>query len=244
MFRGAKVVELEPIAIKDPIVVEGFPGIGLVANIAAGQLIHELKMKYVGFVRVRTAPMAILHKGIAQPPIRVYAKDNLILFYSDIFIFADAVFDVTEAIVNWLEEHKPRIVYTLAGISVVRKSEAVTVYGVASSPQTLEEIKKHEVQILGEGGVTGIPGTLMTECAARKIPAICLLAETFGNRPDPGAAAELVKLLNKFLGLSVDTSILIEEAERIEAELRKLVEQMKAAKREARPPPEEIPMYY
>ncbi|HIH62545.1 MAG TPA: proteasome assembly chaperone family protein, partial [Methanobacteriales archaeon] len=58
---------------------------------------------------------------------------------------------------------------------------------------------------------------------------------------DPRAAAEVVEVLNKMLGLEVDTEPLLEEAQAIESRLKKLAE--KVHKTETPTTPTETPIY-
>ena len=38
----------KPVQSQNPVLIEGFPGIGLVGNIASQHIIEELKMEYIG----------------------------------------------------------------------------------------------------------------------------------------------------------------------------------------------------
>ncbi|MBU4454083.1 MAG: PAC2 family protein, partial [Euryarchaeota archaeon] len=63
----------EPLKSKNPIIIEGFPGIGLVGNIACQHIIEELGMKYVGSIDSRYfPPLAVLFNGIVYMPVRIY----------------------------------------------------------------------------------------------------------------------------------------------------------------------------
>ncbi len=51
----------ERIRSKSPLVIEGFPGIGLVGNIACQHIIEELEMEYIGSIDSRYfPPLAVL----------------------------------------------------------------------------------------------------------------------------------------------------------------------------------------
>ena len=81
----------------------------------------------------------------------------------------------------------------------------------------------------------------MTECFIRNMPAISLLGETPGPNPDPRSAVEVINVLNKIFGLSIDANKLSTQAEQIELELSKLAEQVKVTDiPQAR---KEFPMY-
>ena len=62
-----------------------------------------------------------------------------------------------------------------------------------------------------------------------EIPITCIFAETHSNLPDSKAAAKIVEMLDKYLGLAVDYKPLIKQAEKFEEKLKALLEKgMKA----------------
>ncbi len=230
-----------PPGSENPVVVQGFPGIGLVGNIASQHLIEELGMKYMGSIDSRFfPPIAVLFNGLVNMPVRIYEspENSLVVMISDIPIHPTTAYDISKALANWVESIGCREVVSLAGIATMTDKRRV--FGGATSPELLERIKD-KVDVFQVGTVSGISGSIMTECFIRGIPAISLLGETHSPNPDPRAAAAVVEVLNKIYNLSVDTGRLISQAEQIEAELQKLAEQVTTT--EAQPTRKEFPMY-
>jgi uncharacterized protein len=61
----------KPLKSKNPLVILGFPGIGLVGNIICQHIIEELGMKYMGSIDSRyLPPLAMLFNGIVYLPVR------------------------------------------------------------------------------------------------------------------------------------------------------------------------------
>ena len=59
--------------IKNPIILEGFPGFGLVGTITTEYLVKELKAKPVGYIELPDIkPMAAIHDGELVRPIGLY----------------------------------------------------------------------------------------------------------------------------------------------------------------------------
>ncbi|MCD6146192.1 MAG: PAC2 family protein, partial [Methanosarcinales archaeon] len=57
----------------NPVIIEGFPGVGLVGNIAGQQIIEELDMTYLGAINSRYfPPVAMLLEGRVNMPVRIY----------------------------------------------------------------------------------------------------------------------------------------------------------------------------
>lgn len=232
----------KPIKSENPVLIEGFPGIGLVGNIASQQIIDELEMTYIGSIDSRYfPPIAILYEGLINMPVRVYESEeyNLIIVVSDIPINPSVSYDISKAIVEWAESINTKEIISIAGIATM--SENHKVFGAATNTEMLERIKD-KVEVFQMGTISGISGSFMAECLIRKIPAISLLGATQSQNPDPRAAAVVIDVLNSLYGFAIDTENLIEQAERIEIEMQKLAEEVKTTEQPAGPR-KEFPMY-
>ena len=75
------IVDLKFEKISNPIVVEGFPSVGLVGAIATEYLATKLNMELVGFIKSKKLPpIALIKDGTPIAPIRIYSKKNLVVF--------------------------------------------------------------------------------------------------------------------------------------------------------------------
>lgn len=239
--ENVKIVTQE-ISLENPIIVEGFPGIGLVGNIAGQHLIDELKMEYIGSIESKYfPPIAVLFNGLINMPVRVYESKefNMLTVISDIPIHPTISYEVSKVLINWAQTVNVKELISIAGIATMSAENKV--FGAATNSAMLEKIKDH-VEIFQVGTISGISGSVMTECYMRNIPAISLLGETNSPNPDPRAAASVIKILNNIYNLSINTDNLMEQAEQIELELQKLAEQVKTSEETERPR-REFPMY-
>ena len=232
----------EPLKSKNPLVIGGFPGIGLVGNIACQHIIEELDMKYVGSIDSKYfPPVAVLFNGIVYMPVRIYedAEHEIIVIISDIPIHPTASYDVSRALVSWIKSINAKYLISIAGIATTTGERKV--FGGATDQEMLGIIKD-KTEIFQVGTISGISGSIMTECFLQSMSAISLLGETPGPNPDPRASIEVLNVMNNLFGLSVDTEKLIEEAESIEHEFSKLAEQVQTT--ETTPTTgKEYPMY-
>ena len=218
--------------IEDKIVLEGSPGAGLIGNIVGWLLVDSLDMKEIGYVESKYfPPLAVLYRGITLHPFRIYEGDGLVLFLSDFIVPQEVIFDMTNAIVDWMDNNNAKELVTFNSAIVSEKKNPVGL--VANTPEALKKLKEKEFPIMQIGNINGISGTLLTQAANRNIPATCILAETLTQYPDPRAGAEAVEALNKLLDLDIDNQPLIKEAQEIEARLQKLAEEVK---RDPQPP--------
>ena len=226
----------------NPVLIEGFPGIGLVGNIASQQIIDELKMEYIGSIDSRHfPPIAVLYEGLINMAVRIYESQehNILMIVSDIPVNPVVAYDISKAILEWAQSVKVKEVVSLAGIATM--SEEHKVFGAATNTEMLERIKE-KVELFQMGTISGISGSIMSECLVRHMPAISLLGSTRSQNPDPRAAAVVINVLNILYGLSVNTESLIEQAEKIEIEMQRLAEDVRTTEQPVTPR-KEFPMY-
>ena len=232
----------KPLKSKHPLVIVGFPGIGLVGNITSQHIIEELGMKYVGSIDSRYfPPLAVLFNGMVYLPVRIYeaAEKDIVIVISDIPIHPTASYDISKVLTDWMQSINANYIVSIAGIATTTGERRV--FGGATSTELLEKIKD-KTEIFQVGTISGISGSIMTECYLRGLPAVSLLGETPGPNPDPRAAVEVLKVLNKIFDMDIDTNKLLSQAEQIELELSKLAEQVKTTETPASPK-KEFPMY-
>ncbi|HMK45130.1 MAG TPA: proteasome assembly chaperone family protein [Methanocella sp.] len=226
---------------KNPIIMSGFPGMGIVGNIVTQYFIDQLDMKLCGRVESRLfPPIAILYEGLVKGPVRIYEKPEkgLIIVFSDIPIDPIISREVGTAIVKWAKTLNPREMISLAGLATT--GEGHKVFGAATSREILEEIKG-KVDVFEMGTITGVPGVIMNECLNQGINSVCILGETRGPNPDPRAAIEVVKAMNHIYEFDIDIKAMEAQATEIEQVLHKLSEQIGEA--EAKSGQRDIPMY-
>ncbi len=209
--------------IEDAVVLEGSPGGGLIGNIIGWLLVEDLKMKEIGYIESKYfPPLAVLYKGVALHPFRIYEAEGLVLFLSDFIVPPNVVYDMTSAIVDWMDKNNSKELITFNSMVVREKSQATAAAG--NSEDSTKRLEDMGLPILPFGNINGLSGTLLTQCASKNIPASCLFAEILNPYPDPRAAAGVVDTLNTMLDISIDPDPLLQEAQEIESRLKKLAE--------------------
>ena len=219
----------EEVSSKSPVILEGFPGIGLVGNIVATQIASELKMKQIGTIESRLfPPITVLFEGLTHAPVRIYEdpQNNFIVVLSDILIHPMIAYDIGKTVIGWAQSLNAKLNIPIAGIATMREERAV--YAAATGAEQLSLVKD-KTETLVTGSISGIAGSIMNESHINKLPALCLLGETQGPTPDPRAAARVIDVVSNVLNVNISTQKLVEEAEQIETELHKLAEQVQGA---------------
>lgn len=209
--------------VKDAIVLEGSPELGLIGNIIGWLLVEELNMEEIGYIESKYfPPLAVLYKGKAIHPFRIYATDGIVMFLSDFIVPPNVTYDMTNAIVDWMERNNSKEIITFNSIVVREKKQSVA--GAANSDASLERLGKLDIPILPFGNISGLSGTLLVKSMQKGIPGSCLFAEVLSPYPDPRAAASITNVLNKLLGTNVNAEPLVKEAEEIESRLKELAQ--------------------
>ena len=101
-----QVILEKELTVKNPILIEGFPGIGLVGNIASQYIVNDLKMTYIGAMNSKYfPPLAVLLGGVVNMPVRIYedANKGVVVLTADIPVHPLASYEVGREIVAWAE---------------------------------------------------------------------------------------------------------------------------------------------
>jgi uncharacterized protein len=99
-------------------------------------------------------------------------------------------------------------------------------------------LKKYNIKQKQEGMITGVTGVLLYSGALTNRDVICLLSEAHVPYPDSRAAGNLLEKLDIILpGIKIDPEPLYKEAEKIEKNIRKFMEQSKPTAPSSSPVP-------
>ena len=218
---------VEKTKLSNPVIIEGFPGIGMIGTITASYLAEKLGMKLIGyFSSPHFPPIAAIHDYVPVSPARIYAseKHNLIVLFSELVIPMHAVVELSEKIIEFARDSGAKSIYSFAGIASPAPDQKM--YAIASTREKGEELRKEGYELVKEGATQGVSGVLIAECAAAKIPAVNYMVQT--NAPlDPRRAAMLLDKVMPSLGVNLETKSLVEEADKIETKLKEAMDKMK-----------------
>ncbi len=202
--------------------IEGFPGYGLVGTISVNYLIEKLNMELVGYVESNLfPPISAIHGGMPLPPMRMYKSDKykVVAIMSEFIMSMKSIHFVANAVYEWCHKNGIKKIISLGGISIHGKQDEV--FGIASEPKDVKMFEKIGVLPIKEGATTGVNALLLTKASmGGKVPVISLLAEAKPDYIDPMGAALVLTSLSDYLGIRIDTEELVKEAMVIESKLR------------------------
>ncbi len=233
-MKGVIKIHAHP-KLKSPNMLAAWPGIGNVATIIANYLKNKLGFKELG----------ALEASYFFDPIGVLVKDNVVeapnfpqsQFYywknegrgSDLILFIGDEqstakgYELANCVLDVGQRFQIKRVYTCAAaITRIHHTEPPRVWGVATSHQVAEDLRKYNLVQAGNLQIAGLNGLLLGVAKEREIDGICLLGEVpvYATRvPNPMAALAVMKVLTGILEVQIDMAELakmaVEAGERI-----------------------------
>jgi len=231
------VKELAKVELKNPIMIEGLPGLGLVGKIAARYLIRQLKAQKFAYLYSPHFPYFVLvsKKGSVRLLRGTFyfwknekGENDLIIFTGDSQAQTiEGQYEISNKILDFAQRYNVKLVITIGGYRVEAKDKP-KVIAAATSQSLLNRALQADALISPMGSpIVGTAGLILGLAPFRKIDAICLLGETRGYLPDPKAAKSVLEVLLKILNINIELSGLDEEiakAESMVARLQKIEE--------------------
>jgi hypothetical protein len=215
--------------LHNPVLIEGLPGIGFVANIAALHLIRELKASRFGEVHSSAfQDLAVTTQdGGARCPVNelyYYKSENggrdLVIWYGNTqALTTSGQYELCGRILDVVQEMGRPYVVTLGGFRQEEIRGVPQIYCAATDRETLNDALSLGTKIM-VGQIFGIAGLTVGLAKLRGLKSFALLVDTLGRYPDANATRIALTALNKFLNMNVDLS----KADATAEETRKILE--------------------
>ena len=219
------VLEKRP---KSPIIIEGFPGFGLIGTITTEFLIKHLDAQLIGYIRMEEVPPVVpVHQGKAIEPVGVFyaAKENIVIVHA-LTSVQGFEWELAKDILQMAKDLKAKEIISLEGVGSNNSSaeglDSRTFY--VGNNKKLKMIKN--IQPLREGIIMGVTGALMLH---KDFPITCIFAETHSALPDSRASANIIRILDEVLNLKIDFKPLLDKAEEFEENIKQLLTKAKKA---------------
>jgi uncharacterized protein len=226
------IIETKKIDVDNPIIIEGVPDIGLVGSIAVSHMVIEQKFEEVGYIKSDLfAPVMVVHERKVLNPVRIFQKGKLIAILSEIPIDPKAGYILSRKLTEWYKEKGAELVISISGAPVQERIdiEEPEIFGTSNKENTLKKMEESGVKVLEEGFVSGFYALILKSSMELNLSSSILLAQCYQSYPDPGAAASVLKILNKILDLNIDVKDLVEQAEDLKVNYRALMDQTNAS---------------
>jgi uncharacterized protein len=214
--------------LNDPILIEGLPGIGFVANIATLHLIKELKaIKFAQIFSSSFQDFAVTtNDGSAISPINelYYVKMNnaahdlIIWFGNTQALTTFGQYELCGKVIDIIQELGCRTVISIGGFKKEEVQQIPGIYSTATDQETMDEALALGTKVM-VGHVFGLAGLSVGLAKIRDTKAFSLLVDTLGMDPDVNAARYALITLGKYLKINFDLANLEERGNEIKQTL-------------------------
>lgn len=214
---------------KNPIILEGFPGFGLIGTITTEFLIDHLKTEMIGTIWMEEMPALVaIHENRLIQPIGIFysKKYNLVIVH----VITSAVgleWKLCKAIQDLAKQLQAKEILSLEGVGSPEAVSNPGVFYFSVDKKREKMLKDLKIKPLNEGIIMGVTASLMMR--ETKVPLSALFVEAQSNLPDSKAAAKMIETLDKVLGLKVDPKPLLKQAQQFEGKIKTLLDSSKNA---------------
>ncbi len=230
-FKDGWLIEKEGKAsLKDPILIEGLPGMGNVGKICADFLIDELKPTLIYDIYSYYFPHSVFvtETNLTElPKVSLYAlktkQQDFLILAGDIQPLDErGSYEFSTKILELISEFKCKKIITIGGIGLGNISTKPRVYGVASDTKTKKWYQKANKKIIFKEAkaatIVGAAGLLLGLGKLDGFTGIALLAETFGHPFHLGLkeARTVLSILKNIYGLEINLDLIEKEIQKEE----------------------------
>ena len=248
-WNAVKCVKKMPV-LKNPVLIEGMPGIGNVGKVAVDFIVDELNAKKIYDLQSYSLPHSVFVNDknlVEMPAISLYAYKNKEKGNDFLFLVGDvqpidekSTYLFCECVLDIATKFNCSLVITLGGIGLPKIPVSPKVYlagNDAKACKQFEKIKGIQPKLYGVvGPIIGVSGVLLGLAKRRSLLAVSLLAETSGSPMYLGikGSREIIRILLRKFSFSVDASQLDKEikktAKLLEQEGKNIVQPQKKNK--------------
>jgi uncharacterized protein len=239
-MEDIELIEYKEVDLSNSLLVAAFPTVGLISSIAGHYIIDSLKLDEIGtIISNEFMPATVIHKTKPSPPVRIYAGakkcgpdgecEQIAVIISEFMPPYNIIKPLSDIILEWASKKGCKTIVTLEGTHAFGDAKKqLKVYGIGSTDKMKKFLKTYKIEETQEGMITGVTGVLLYEGVLKNHDVICLLSEAHSDFPDSRAAGNLLKKVDVMLPLiDIDPKPLYKEAEKIEEQIRKFIQQSK-----------------
>jgi len=212
---------------RNPTVIEGFPGFGLIGSIVTEFLISHLSCEKLGVHYFDEMPASVaIHDGGLVEPVGIYYNErfNMVIIHS-IAAGTGIEWKAADFVLDICSKVKAKELISIEGVGSGQESKGRTFFYATDNKKT-EELKSIGLKPLQEGIIMGVTSAILLK---NNLPVTCVFAEAESDMPDNNAAAKIVEVLDKIFGLDVDSKPLKQSAKLFEEKFKQILQQMTVA---------------
>lgn len=240
---GYKLVVYRDVVLRNGVLVQGLPGIGLVGKIAVDYIVANLHLPMfaeiigpglllpVGNAGVFVDGAGILHLPSYKFYLLERSSGDIIFLTSEVQPASWGQFEVADRVLDYFIRIGGKEVVGVCGTST--EGEEVEVYYAIAGSLKVERFEALNLKRSLGGTITGACGLLPALAAIRGLAGYVIMGSTNTSDPNPVAAREVIVALSKLLGFDVnleDLDKMIKEVKSREELAKKMLEQIEKKK--------------
>jgi len=228
-YVTVKYIEKKP-KLKNPILIEGLPGIGNVGKLAVEHLIDTIgAVKFAELYSKDFPPqvfintdgtITLVNNEFYYWKAKKKNQRDLILLTGDYQgLSSQGQYELVETILNISQELGVKEMYTLGGYGLGHDIDSPKVLCATTDKELVKKMKKYGAVFKKNepgGGIVGASGLLLGLGKLKGFSGTCFMGETPGYLVDPKSAKAVLKILMKITNIEVSLSALEKKAKEIE----------------------------
>ena len=236
-MKDTYIKELKAIEAKDPVLIEGLPGLGLVGKIAIRYLIKQLKAQkfaylysphFPYFVLVNKKGNVRLLRGAFYYVKNPDGPNDIILFTGDSQSQTiEGQYEIADKMLSFSKKHNVHAIVTIGGYRMETEGKPKVIVA-GTTQEILNKAIAAGAMVSPSGSpIVGTAGLILGLARFKKIDALCLLGETRGYLPDPLSARSVLDVIRTMFNFNINLEGLDEEvgkAEKMVVRLQKIEE--------------------
>ncbi len=136
-------------------------------------------------------------------------------------------------LIDFAKELGVERVFTFAAMAThMQPDQPSRVFGAVTESDSIDELKRLEVETLEEGNISGLNGVLLGAAAEAGVSGTCLLGEMphiFAQLPYPKASLAVLEVFVQLAGITIDLAELFEQAEETDRKISGLMQSVEEA---------------
>jgi len=229
----------EKLELNHPWMVAVWPGMGNVALNAGFYLLSKLSMDVIAEFEAADlfdvdhieVKEGIIQKG-RRPRNRFFVwtdpnkKHDLVVFLGEAQP-PIGKYPFCRKLISYARELGVERVFTFAAMATqMHPGRRARIFGAATDKESLEELKRLELEVLEDGHIGGLNGVLLGAAAESGLRGACLLGEMphiFSQLPFPKASLAILEVFTTITGIELDFAELAEQVRVTEEQLTELL---------------------
>ena len=253
-MEGVKIAK-KP-RLRDPQLIVAWPGMGEVAFKAASYLVEQLKAQEFAEIPAQEffyLTGSVVQKGILSvpelPQNKFYywknpaGRHDLVIFISNAQPDLVKATEYCNRIIEVAKLFKVKTAISFAAMPhPVDHTQTANVWFASTSLELNEHLKKFNLNVLSDGQISGMNGLFLGLAKKAGLDGFCLLGEIplyTIQIENPKASQAVLVALSKILEINLDYIQLVEQTQRMEEEINKLLDYLKVGPATAAPIGEE-----